>query len=63
MQKRAVGRKESLKYQKGEKLSYKEAALAKCYECMNQYIDGKIDCKIRRCSLYPIMPYKDSTKN
>ncbi len=44
-------------YLSGGKLSYKKAILAKCYECMNRYVDGLCDCGIRTCPLYPFMPY------
>ena len=53
----AKGIKEQKKWETGEKLSFKQAILAKCAECMAMYADGKADCGIPECSLYPWMPY------
>ena len=53
----AKGKRELLKYLEGEKLTRKEAMLAKCYECLNGYADGKVDCAIESCPLYPYMPF------
>lgn len=55
---KAQGRKELERHLMGEKLTRKEAILAKCYECMNSYQDGKKDCEIKDCPLYPMMPYR-----
>ena len=41
----------------GKKLSLKQSILAKCCDCMGNYADGKIDCEIPDCPLYPFMPY------
>ncbi|MBN2180139.1 MAG: hypothetical protein JW743_12025 [Deltaproteobacteria bacterium] len=53
----ASGKRELLKYLSGERLTRKEAMLAKCYECMNGYTDGKVDCQVESCPLYPYMPF------
>lgn len=37
--------------------SMKKAILAKCKDCMCNYVDGRLDCEIETCSLYPWMPY------
>lgn len=29
----------------------------KCKDCMCDYVDGRIDCEIERCSIYYWMPY------
>jgi hypothetical protein len=29
---------------------------------MGYYADGKVDCKIPSCSLYPVMPYREGVK-
>ena len=55
-----VGQRHLLAHMEGKRLSFKQAILAKCYECMNGFIDGKADCRIHDCPLYPWMPY--STK-
>lgn len=59
---RARGRKELIRYMEGEKLTYREAVLAKCYDCMGGYVDSRHDCGIPTCSLYPFMPYRDWTE-
>ena len=41
----------------GEKLTPTQAIHAKCYECMGFYADGKADCGISDCPLYPFMRY------
>lgn len=58
----ARGRMELRKCLKGGKLTYKQAILAKCYDCMGYYIDGKTSCEIPECPLYPVMPYKKTSK-
>jgi len=27
---------------------------------MGYYVDGKVDCRISDCTLYPFMPYKEN---
>lgn len=56
--KTARGQGELLKHLSGQRLTLKQAVNAHCYDCMNYYSDGKVDCKIRHCSLYPFMPYR-----
>ena len=56
--KMARGRNELIKHREGKKLTYRQAALAKCYDCMGGYQDGKVDCEIPNCSLYPFMPFR-----
>ncbi len=53
----ARGVKELNKHLSGVKLSLKQAILAKCADCMGFYVDGKIDCDIPDCPLYPHMRY------
>ncbi|MBW2645073.1 MAG: hypothetical protein JRE23_02640 [Deltaproteobacteria bacterium] len=53
----AQGKRELLKYLAGGKLTRKETMLAACYECMNGYADGKVDCGIESCPMYPYMPF------
>ena len=48
----AKGKAELIKHRDGKKLSYKQAVLAKCNECMGFYADGKLDCQIPECPLY-----------
>jgi len=60
--KEAKGRKELIEYLTGKRLTPRKAILGKCYECMNAYADGKVDCNISDCSLYPFMPYRKGGK-
>ena len=53
----ARGKAELMKYLEGERLARKDAILAKCYECTNGYADGKVDCEMESCPLYPYMPF------
>jgi hypothetical protein len=54
------GKTKMLKYLSGRRLTRGEAIVAKCFECMNGYIDGRIDCEIYDCPLYPFMSYRNS---
>ena len=54
---KAKGRSELLKHFENKKLNGGDAIIAKCYECMNCYADGRCDCVIPSCPLYPWMPY------
>jgi hypothetical protein len=54
----AQGQLELEKHLKGERLTQRRAILAKCYDCMGAYRDGKVDCRITKCPLYPFMPYR-----
>lgn len=56
--KQFAGRKELTAYLEGKTLTRNQAIKAKCFECMNGYDDGAIDCLIKTCSLYPFMAYK-----
>ena len=51
------GYKELRRYEDGLKLSHNQAIKAKCNECMGGFIDGRIDCGISECPLYPFMKY------
>ncbi len=55
---RAKGKRELLKHHAGQRLSFKQAILAKCCECSGYYIDGRVDCDIPDCPLYLHMPYR-----
>ena len=50
------------KYKQDERLTRRESIIAKCYECSNGYIDGRKDCGITSCPLYPYAPYKRHDK-
>ena len=51
------GRKEYIKYLEGGRLTRGQAIFAKCFECMNGFCDGKVDCECGDCPLYGYMPY------
>jgi hypothetical protein len=54
----ARGRSEFMKYAQGKALTRGDSIKAKCYECMGCFVDGKQDCKMSSCPLYPYRPYK-----
>uniref|UniRef100_A0A6H1ZH07 Uncharacterized protein n=1 Tax=viral metagenome TaxID=1070528 RepID=A0A6H1ZH07_9ZZZZ len=51
------GYNETIKYLRGEVITLKQSVLGKCFDCMGYYADGKCDCKITTCTLYPFMPF------
>ena len=40
-----------------------DAILAKCWDCMGEYYDGKLDCRIPTCPLYHWMPWAKREAN
>ena len=52
------GRDELIKYLRGERITHKQAVLAKCYECKGYCADGKVDCEIADCPLYLFNPFR-----
>lgn len=46
------------KHLAGKRLTQRQAILAKCCNCMGYYRDGRKDCGMRSCALYPFMPYR-----
>jgi hypothetical protein len=60
---KARGKKELIAHLYGERLTARQAGLAKCYECMGAYADGRgQDCEIPDCPLYPFMPYSSKPR-
>ncbi len=53
----SAGKKEYLKFLRGEQISLKESQRAKCYDCMAWFIDGRADCKDVNCPSYPYFIY------
>jgi len=53
----SVGKKEYLKFLRGEPISVRESQRAKCYDCMAWFIDGRADCKDLNCPSYPYFIY------
>ena len=58
--KTARGKKELLKHLEGGRLTLRQATLAKCFDCMNFFSDGKVDCRMPDCSLHPFMPFNEN---
>jgi hypothetical protein len=54
----AQGRMELRKHLAGKRITRNAAIKAKCYDCMGGFTDGKQDCQITACPLYPWMPYR-----
>ena len=46
------------RYSLGEKLTPRQMMRAKCAECMGGFADGRLDCEIPECPLYPVQPYR-----
>lgn len=46
------------KYAAGGDLTRKESMLAKCADCMANYVDGRADCHVPTCPMYPYRPYQ-----
>jgi len=56
----SVGKTNLVKHLHGERLTQRQAILAKCCDCMCYHADGRLDCQMPHCSLYPFRPYKDN---
>ena len=54
----STGKTYLLKYLQGQALTMKQAILAECFSCGGYYADGRKDCHIPECPLYPFMPYR-----
>jgi len=56
----SAGKTNLVKHLRGERLTQRQAILAKCCDCMCYHADGRLDCQMPHCSLYPFRPYKDN---
>lgn len=54
----AKGKGELVKHLYGERLNPRQMVIAKCYDCLGFMADGKEDCEMPTCPLYPLMPYR-----
>jgi hypothetical protein len=52
------GKNQYSDFKRGLRLTYKQAVLAHCYQCMGFFEDGKQDCCGYSCPLYQFYPYK-----
>jgi hypothetical protein len=55
----ARGQKELIKHLRGNKLTLRQAVNAQCYDCSGFFCDGKVDCCLPHCPLYPFMFYNE----
>ncbi len=55
---KTAGRTQLIRHIKGERLTQRQAILAKCADCTGYFTDGKLDCLMPDCPLYPFFPYK-----
>ena len=55
----SAGKTHLVKHPRGERLTQRQAILAKCADCTCCHVDGRLDCRMPHCSLYPFRPYKD----
>lgn len=54
---KARGQKELLAHLYGERMAARQAIYAKCYDCTCYFADGRNDCEMPLCALYPFMIY------
>ncbi len=54
------GKRLYLKQLRGGRLTRGETVIAKCAECCGGYVDGRRDCGVTLCPLYPWMPYRSA---
>lgn len=47
-------------YRAGRLLTQLQAIHAKCFFCRDGYVDGRLDCLVDVCPLYPHMPYRSN---
>jgi len=57
-----VDKKHLVAHMEGDKLTPMQAIHAYCYSCMNGFADGKEDCGMSECPLYPFMRYNPNRK-
>lgn len=55
----SAGKRHLITHLEGKRLTRNQIIMAKCCECMGGYVDGRMDCKIPDCPLYPLMPYRE----
>jgi hypothetical protein len=56
---KSAGKGHLIRHLQGEKLTQRQAILAKCCDCMGYFTDGRSDCSMKTCSLHPYMPYRE----
>lgn len=53
----STGREQLKTYLSGKIIGKADALRAKCFDCSGHYVDGRKDCEVEWCPLYPYMPY------
>lgn len=56
------GKTQMLRHLNGEKLTRNQSISAKCFDCMGWYQDGRLDCRMPNCPLFPFRSYKEASK-
>ena len=54
----SAGKRHLLRHLHGERITQRQAILAKCCDCMGYHADGRLDCRVTQCPLYCYMPYR-----
>lgn len=52
------GREAFRRHLEGKKQGPVQAIKAKCFTCMGGWADGRTDCGMEQCPLYPWQPYR-----
>lgn len=56
------GKTQMLRHLNGDKLTRNQSISAKCFDCMGWYQDGRLDCRMPNCPLFPFRSYKEASK-
>lgn len=56
---KSAGKRHLTAHYSGGRLTQRQAILAKCCVCMSYHADGRVDCGMPHCPLYPWMPYRE----
>jgi len=51
------GRTAMQRWVRGKRLCASDAIRARCFDCMGGFCDGRLDCRVPMCPLYPWQPY------
>jgi hypothetical protein len=59
----STGKNHQIRHLQGERLTRGQAIHAKCFDCMGGYADGRTDCQMPNCALYPFMRFRGPIPN
>ncbi len=62
-QQTAQGLKKILTHLASQRLSFKQAVAAHCYDSVGFYADRKTDCGMKHCPLHPFIAFNPGRKN